>query len=837
MKPFKALLILLSLSSPLLSQELYKSLQAHEGEALTVAISSDGTTILTGGTDKRVYLWEAKTGKKLKVYAHSETVNQVDYNSSNNHFVAASANRLIIFEASTGKPYKLLKGHESEITSIDFSPVNNNVASGDKDKKVMLSDGDNGSIINNCLGHSKTITKVSYNADGTLLASASEDNTVRLWDAASGVLKNTIETDMNGIYEIAFSADGKYLAIGGGNGTIALYDPQTAQKLINFNHLSSKINALAFSPDVQYLAAAGDDNNIVLWDLNSRQIKNEKNGIHTKAITDIVFSDKGDVFVSVDRAGKLNIWDTKILNIGKKKFVEMEELANVICSPITINDDNNNGIIEVNEKASLKFTLENKGKGNAFNINSKLDLETIIRGLEFPKETSVGNLDAGGIQEVSIPLSTSENLETSAGIFILNLEAGNGRTPSPIRAHFQTRGVQQYAYIMVTGHSFSSANGKAVIGAPITLKMSVKNTSKGKAENVKINFLLPDKVLAVDKLHEVIEKLEAGESKDIEMQFYADKDFAGKSIKLGLTVEGVAFTNANDLIFSLDINQPLPGSEDYTAAVESTTPETITYRGGGDPLKGLNVAKTKEMTIGKYYALIIGIDQYSGSWTPLHNAVNDAKAVEGLLKQKYKFDFFKTLYDGQASRAGIIQELEWLIENVRPIDNVFIYYSGHGEYKEALKKGYWVPVDAKISSTSAYISNSDLQTYLGGINSKHTLLVSDACFSGDIFRGNTVTVPFQESEKYYTEVHNLTSRQAITSGGIEPVMDGGKDGHSVFAYYFLKTLNTNESRYFDAGQLYTKIKIPVINNSEQTPRISPIKQTGDEGGQFIFIKK
>ena len=68
-------------------------------------------------------------------------------------------------------------------------------------------------------------------------------------------------------------------------------------------------------------------------------------------------------------------------------------------------------------------------------------------------------------------------------------------------------------------------------------------------------------------------------------------------------------------------------------------------------------------------------------------------------------------------------------------------------------------------------------------------------------------------------------------------MDGGKEGHSVFAYYLLKTLKDNQGKYFDVSQLYTKIKIPVINNSEQTPKLSPIKNAGDEGGQFIFIKK
>ncbi|HET6245913.1 MAG: caspase family protein [Bacteroidetes bacterium] len=264
----------------------------------------------------------------------------------------------------------------------------------------------------------------------------------------------------------------------------------------------------------------------------------------------------------------------------------------------------------------------------------------------------------------------------------------------------------------------------------------------------------------------------------------------------------------------------------------------ITYRGGGDPLKGLNVTtKPKDNQFGEYYALIIGIDNYKGIWSPLKNAVRDAQTVEQVFKTVYKFDHVKTIYNEKATRANIIREMEWLIENVSPKDNVLIYYSGHGEFKKNLNKGFWVPVDASTNSTSAYISNSEIQTFLGGIPSRHTLLIADACFSGDIFRGNTMSVPFEQSEKYYAEVNALKSRQALTSGGIELVMDGGKDGHSIFAYYLLQALKENKNKYFDASQLYSKLKIPVVNNSEQTPSFNPIKSTGDEGGQFIFIKR
>jgi hypothetical protein len=261
------------------------------------------------------------------------------------------------------------------------------------------------------------------------------------------------------------------------------------------------------------------------------------------------------------------------------------------------------------------------------------------------------------------------------------------------------------------------------------------------------------------------------------------------------------------------------------------------YRGSGDPLKGLNVTKAQSFNIGNYYALIIGIDNYKGTWQPLKNAVNDAKTVEALLQSEYKFDFFHTLYNEQATRKNIIKEFEWLVSNVKETDNVLIFYSGHGEYKRELEKGFWVPVDAGTTSISEFVSNNDIQTFLAGIKSKHTLLVSDACFSGDVFRGQTVSVPFENSERYYKEVHGLTSRQAITSGGIEPVMDGGKDGHSVFSYYFIKSLINNKNKYLDASQVFDQLKIPVFNNSEQSPKLSPIKNTGDEGGQFIFIKK
>lgn len=837
----------LLISASLYSQDLAKVISpAHEGEVISVSINADGTSIVSSGSDKKAYLWDAKAGTKVKALSLGGMPYSVAFNSSGKLFVIACGDmKLYVVDGKEGKPKRLLKEHTSEVTAAAYNPVNDNIASGSKDNSVKLWDDVNNLPVSTFREHTAQVNALAFSPDGKNLASGSADDKIVLYDLSENAPKAEINAESKGITSLAYSSDGKFIASGGNNAAVRIWDAQDGKKIADLSDNKAPVNAVVFSPDVQYLFAAANDGKIYVYSMETKQLV-KSFVAHDKGTTSLSFSDKGNTLVSGGKDGNIKLWDLSALKIGKKKFAAATGEPKLTCSAITLKEDNSNGIIDANEKPSIEFTVRNQGKGQAYNLVAKLSLESHVEGVTFEKETSIGNLDIDKAQTVNIPVSLKENLETSTGVFVLTITEANGFNPPPVKQNFQTAGAMGHYFVMITGHEYSSPTGKAELGAPITLKLKVKNVTEGEAKNIKLNFLLPDKVMA-NKLSEPIPSMAAGEEKEISMQFHAMKDFTGSSVKIGLSVDGVAFSNAADIICGVKINEPLPGAQAYkveTPAVE-TAAETNTatadgqplYRGGGDPLKGLNVAKAKDMVLGNYYALIIGIDKYKGAWTPLVNAVNDAKAIETMLKSKYKFEVVHAMYNEQATREKIINEFEWLVANVKSQDNVFIYYSGHGEYKQELNKGFWVPIDAESQSTSKYISNSDIQTFLGGIKSKHTLLVSDACFSGDIFRGNTVSVPFEESEKYYKEVHGLVSRQALTSGGIEPVMDGGRDGHSVFAYYFLKTLGDNASKYIDASQLYNKIKIPVINNSEQTPKFNPIKNTGDEGGQFIFIKK
>jgi hypothetical protein len=75
----------------------------------------------------------------------------------------------------------------------------------------------------------------------------------------------------------------------------------------------------------------------------------------------------------------------------------------------------------------------------------------------------------------------------------------------------------------------------------------------------------------------------------------------------------------------------------------------------------------------------------------------------------------------------------------------------------------------------------------------------------------------------------------MTSGNKTPVSDQGTGGHSVFAYQLIKELKENEKPFLSTQEIYTSIAHVIANNSEQTPLCRPIRHTGDQGGEFVFV--
>lgn len=244
----------------------------------------------------------------------------------------------------------------------------------------------------------------------------------------------------------------------------------------------------------------------------------------------------------------------------------------------------------------------------------------------------------------------------------------------------------------------------------------------------------------------------------------------------------------------------------------------------------------KSGKLGAYRALIIGINEYQDKKIPgLKTAVNDARALSDVLKTKYGFEV-TLLTDGQATRKAIYQKLRDLAANATSDESILIYYAGHGEIDRVLNDGWWVPADARAGEAETYLDNTIVQKVMSSMKARHVLLIADSCYSGTLF-GESRALPPLIDDRFYLNLYNEKSRWGMTSGNKTPVSDSGSEGHSIFAYQLLKALNRNERPYITTQEIYTRIAPVIANNSEQQPLCSPVRNTGDEGGGFVFVAK
>lgn len=234
-----------------------------------------------------------------------------------------------------------------------------------------------------------------------------------------------------------------------------------------------------------------------------------------------------------------------------------------------------------------------------------------------------------------------------------------------------------------------------------------------------------------------------------------------------------------------------------------------------------------------YYALLIGVEKYqytNAGLANLNQPVKDATTFQQVLVQDYNFQPQNVSFLKNPSRDQIISAFEDMARKITPKDNLLIFYAGHGIWDERLKVGYWLPSDAKTDNKSNWIANSTVRDYISGIQSKHTLLITDACFSGSIFKTREVIA--EVNEYAVAKIYQLPSRKAMTSGTLTTVPDQSK-----FMEYLLKRLRDNSNQFLTARQLFFSVETAVMNNTNTVPQFGVIQETGDEGGDFIFMKR
>jgi formylglycine-generating enzyme required for sulfatase activity len=235
-----------------------------------------------------------------------------------------------------------------------------------------------------------------------------------------------------------------------------------------------------------------------------------------------------------------------------------------------------------------------------------------------------------------------------------------------------------------------------------------------------------------------------------------------------------------------------------------------------------------------YHALVVGNNEYR-TLPKLKTAEADAREVAAILKDAYGFETTVLI---NATRQQIVSALSGYRRKLGPEAKLLIYYAGHGINDKDAEKAYWLPVDADRDDTSNWIIADEITTALKVIPARHVLVVSDSCYSGTLTRGLGESLPpASEREQFIQRMMAGRSRTLMASGGDEPVADGGGGRHSVFANALMRGLRDIDRQTFTAAELFRfYVEEPVAGRAQQTPEYNPLRNSGHESGDFVFVK-
>ncbi len=167
------------------SGTLTRTLEVADTQVFALALSPDGKVVASGGStyqggdEAEIKLWDAATGKLLRVMAGKEHARSLSFSADGKLLAAGATSGVKVWEVKTGKlRHALGSGFARRAV---FAPDGKTLAAGTEEGEVNVWDAGTGELRQTLKGHVGPVLALDFSRDGRTLATGGSDHSIRLW--------------------------------------------------------------------------------------------------------------------------------------------------------------------------------------------------------------------------------------------------------------------------------------------------------------------------------------------------------------------------------------------------------------------------------------------------------------------------------------------------------------------------------------------------------------------------------------------------------------------------------------------------------------------------------